>query len=203
MKVGKDRYDKTGGTRVLRAKVSKEIKSAIRKLGMSTQDLSERIYESLGYNNAGGALGFLISARTGKCLGASTEVSKNFIYTPTELEKLARLFRILTIDENNPVFQEVSQSEPEFSSYYRKFGRLDGEFDSQERNDQQTYKTLMDRLRIETQRQTNTYARELQKRYDDCKIPEQRREFLRDLEGYLNYLEGEGIFHDFSKKREG
>lgn len=156
-------YDSSGTTRTLRVMVDEKVRSV---LTGSVHSFAEKTYSLLGCPSPVTAAAFLRSVRTRKAFGCTTEYSKNFKYTPLELERLARLFRVLDIEENDPIINELKAREPLFGEYYTEFKGLDASAFKERQREEKEYRKfreLLGRLDSECVQQIEVYVRDLQK----------------------------------------
>lgn len=202
-------YDKTGVYRELRKDIAERVKKIISDF--SAREFSEDNYSVLGYGKPTSALGFMNYVLKGKAYNYSTPDGVNYKMTELEQDKMARLFRILRINQDDVLVTELSKIEPKFRKFYDKYIDIQ-EYPQEGRNkiyeekrnlenemlkDDRKFKKQIERFSSESKRQTKNYLDGLKKNYEDEKHqPGKRKNIIKELESYINFLESEGIFEE-------
>lgn len=209
--------DESGKTKQIRSEIADKVNSLI---GDILRKVAEEICVDLGYMPAS-AYGFLINISKGRHFGSSTPGSGNFIIGNTELRKLGALFYLLGVKPDDPLVDRICSITPGFREYVhsstclyhsedtrRKVGnyigeerlrlaqaRLKLEEKLERAKEEEDWRQLTQGFRRQCNRQIRNYLKGLNERYKGAPT-EERQKLSKDLQAFLYYVEGEGLFRE-------
>ncbi len=216
-----DEYvDESGKTGQIRTEIADRVNSLISR--NLRNKVAEEICGDLGYLPQT-AYGFLVNVSKGRHFGSSTSGSRDFIIGNTELHKLGALFYLLGIEPEDPLVDSVCSIAPTFRGYVDSSTclyhpedtrkkvenyireeklRLEQarlkleeklEMTKKENEENKRWIQLTQCFRRQCDRQTRDYLKGLNERYKGAPV-EERQKLSSDLQAFLNYIEGEGLF---------
>ncbi len=209
-----EHIDESGETGQIRTEIADRINKLI---GCVLKEVAGDICGNLGYKPSS-AYGFLINISRGRHFGSSTPGSRDFRIGDIELRKFGALFYLLRIEPEDQLVSRVCSIAPRFREYVdsstclynpedirRKVGnyieekrlRLEEKLEraKQEKEDYKHWKQLTQDFRRQCDRQTRNYLKGLNEKYKGAPT-EERQKLSSDLQAFLNYIEGEGLFRE-------